>query len=142
MTRKQPKRKDRPGVDRYGRTPMHKAAIDGDMPELTRLLNGGADPSASDDDGWTPLHAAVQNWQLDVVNALLAAGANVNAQDVHGNTPLITAVFNSRGRGNVILALMRHGADPALPNHHGITPVELARTIANYDVAQYFVNVS
>jgi len=141
MTRKQPKRKERPGVDRYGRTPMHEAALVGDIPEMTRLLSAGADPNASDDDGWTPLHVAVQNWHLDVVNALLAAGANVNAQDVHGNTPLSTAVFNSRGRGDLIVVLRRHGADPALQNHHGITPVGLARTIANYDVAQYFVDV-
>jgi ankyrin repeat protein len=138
MTRRQPKKKERPGVDRYGRTPLHEAVLSGDLAEVMRLLREGSDASAPDDDGWTPLHVAAQGWHADVVAVLLGAGAAVDAQDSHGNTPLSTAVFNSRGRGEVIQALRKHGADPTRPNHHGVTPMALARTIANYDVAQFF----
>jgi ankyrin repeat protein len=141
MTRKHPRRRERPVVDRYGRTPLHDAALAGDVEEARRLLQAGADPSAADDDGWTPLHAAAQNWHVDVVVALLEAGANVDARDSHGNTALSTAVFNSRGRGDVIVALRRHGADPHAANRHGVSPLALARTIANYDVAQHFTDL-
>ena len=138
MVAKQPKRRDRPGVDRYGRTPLHDAAMAGDLPEVLRLLGTTANPSAQDDDGWTPLHFAAQEWRVDVAEALLAAGADANAKDAHGNTPLFRAVFNSHGRGELIAALRRRGADPNVENRHGVTPLGLAKTIANYDIVQYF----
>ena len=69
---------------------------------------------------------------------LIAAGAPVDARDRHGKTPLSDAVFNYKGDGALIALLRRHGADPTLPNAHGVTPLRLARMIANFDVAQFF----
>jgi hypothetical protein len=37
MSGKQPKRNDRPGVDRAGRTPLHFAALDGDSGRVRQL---------------------------------------------------------------------------------------------------------
>jgi hypothetical protein len=48
-------------------------------------------------------------------------------------------VFNSRGRGELIALLRQRGADASSTNKFGVSPVSLARTIANYDVAR-FVN--
>jgi hypothetical protein len=139
MTARQPKKKDRAGVDRAGRTPVHYAALNGDSAEVARLLAGGADPSAADDQGWTPLHFAAQGRHATVARALLVAGANVDARDSHGNTPLSNAVFNCDGvRGDLIALLRSHGADPHAENKHGVSPASLARTIANCDVAQFF----
>lgn len=105
MTRKQPKRKPRPGIDECGRTPLHFAA---------------------------------QARSFRVTEVLLTAGAEVEAQDRDGNTPLSTAVFNSLGDGSVIVLLRSAGASAYKANHHGITPLTLARTIANYDLARFF----
>ncbi|HZM82946.1 MAG TPA: ankyrin repeat domain-containing protein [Candidatus Limnocylindrales bacterium] len=58
-----------------------------------------------------------------------------------GNTPLFVAVFNSQGRGDLIQLLRGAGADPFKQNSSGQTPVGLARLIANYDVAQFFVDL-
>lgn len=69
---------------------------------------------------------------------LLRAGALVDAADSSGNTPLWRAVFESKGRGEVIALLRRYGADPLRENAAGVSPLGLARTIGNYDVAQYF----
>jgi ankyrin repeat protein len=66
---------------------------------------------------------------------LLDHGAAADAQDAHGNTPLSHAVFESRGRGEMIRLLLSFGADKALKNKHGVSPENLARTIANYDVS-------
>jgi ankyrin repeat protein len=72
---------------------------------------------------------------------LLDAGAPVNARDANGNTPLSDAVFRSRGRGDVIKLLRDRGADPTLKNNHGVSPLSLAHTIANYDVRQFFADL-
>jgi len=37
MSAKHPKRKERPGVDRAGRTPLHYAAADGDVARVREL---------------------------------------------------------------------------------------------------------
>ena len=141
MTNKQPKRKARPGVDEYGRTPLHYAAIERNLATLKTLLASGADPGACDDNGWTPLHCAAQEYAPDICEALLAAGAPVDVQDSNGNTPLLTAVIGSRGRDEVIRVLRAHGASPTLANAKGISAVTLARTIANFDVRQFFVDI-
>jgi uncharacterized protein len=137
-----PKKKLRPGVDVYGRTPLHSATIDGDLPSLNALLRGGANPNAQDDNGWTPLHFAAQTNAATVVDVLLAAGANVDVRDANGNTPLSTAVFNSQGNGDVIGLLRRAGADPLVVNAYGISPLSLARTITNYNVVQFFSDMA
>jgi ankyrin repeat protein len=105
MTKKQPKKLERPGVDRLGRTPLHYAANEGFQDEAARLLEGGADPNARDDNGWTPLHFAAQSGALEIATWLLARGAEVDAPDSNGNTPLSTAVFYCKGDGALIAAL-------------------------------------
>jgi ankyrin repeat protein len=62
----------------------------------------------------------------------------VDARDQYGNTPLWQAVFHSNGRGELIGLLLRSGASPNAANDSGISPVQLAQTIANYNVKQYF----
>ncbi len=124
-----------------GRTPLHYAALEGRLDEAKRLLAEGADASARDDNGWAPLHFATQNWHVDIASLLLSSGAEVDARDSNGNTPLCNAVFSSKGRGELIVLLRAHGADPLLQNNHGVSPVGLAKTIANYDVAQHFADL-
>jgi ankyrin repeat protein len=139
ISRKQPKRIARPGVDRAGRTSLHYAAIAADAIRVKELLESGLNVNAADDEGWTPLHFAAQKSETTtVVRLLLEEGAAVNARDAHGNTPLATAVFNCRGHGDVIKLLRACGADPFAKNAHGVSPVKLARMIANFDVRQFF----
>ena len=142
MAGKQPKQKKRSGVDRLGRTELHYAACEGDLAKTQALLTAGAQVNLSDDNGWTPLHFAAQAHSVAVSDALLAAGASVDPRDSHGNTPLSKAVFNSHGRGDLIALLRRHGADPNIANAHGVSPLALARTIGNFDVKQYFADLS
>jgi len=141
MTKKAPKRNPRPLVDEYGRTPLHHAADDADASRMEELLRVGADANAQDDNGWTALHFAAQSGSAASVRLMLAAGARVDLRDSHGNTALFRAVFCSRGDGAIIRLLRAAGADPRASNEHGVSPVKLARSIANYDVAQYFADV-
>src|SRR5262249_51944976 len=135
-------RPDMDGVDAQGRTPLHYAALADDTAAIRTLLSQGADPNAADRQGFTALHLAAQQAAISAAAALLAAGARVDAVNSHGNTPLFTAVFNSRGSGELIKLLRDHGADPWHPNSTGQTPVGLARLIANYDLAQFFADLT
>jgi uncharacterized protein len=127
--------------DRMGRTPLHYAALDDAAESVRALIDAGADVDARDQAGNTPLHFAAQEGSLAVGRILLEAGAAVDPKDQHGNTPLWRAVFNSRGDGEMITLLRRHGADPLAPNGQGITPATLAESIANYPVRRWFVDV-
>jgi len=133
---------ERLGVDREGRTSLHYAAAESDAALCKTLLSSGLDPNTQDNRGWAPLHFAAQATSGEVIALLLGAGATPDIRDMHGNTLLSTAVFSSKGDGSVIALLRQAGADPAASNKHGVSPVSLARTIANYNVAQFFVDVS
>jgi ankyrin repeat protein len=121
-----------------GRTPLHYAALEADADRVRQLLDSGSIADAADDNGSTPLHFAAQSNAADAAGLLLEAGASVDARDSYGNTPLSKAVFHSRGFGEVIKLLRAKGADPHTKNNHGVSPLSLARTIANYDVRQFF----
>ena len=138
MVGRTPKRQSRPGVDGYGRTALHYAILDGDLEVARKLLAEGADANAADDNGWTPLHVAAAASNAACVALLLETGANVEAKDSFGNTPLVKAVFASSGRGECILLLRAAGANETERNNHGVSAVSLARSIANFPVAQFF----
>ena len=128
-------------LDKYGRSNLHYAALDGDVDAVRRLIEDGQDVSLPDESGWTPLHFATQSGRPDVASCLIDAGADVEAPDEHGNTPLHRATFESKGNGEMIAMLRNAGANPLQRNKHGVSPVSLARSIGNYDVAQFFVDV-
>jgi uncharacterized protein len=129
-------------IDNGGRTALHHAALANDADAVSKLLTEGTDPNVADRLGFTPLHFAAQTGAITAAEILLAAGAQVDAADSYGNTPLFTAVFNSRGRGELIQLLRRHGADPRHPNNTGQSPAGTARLIANYNVAQFFADLT
>jgi uncharacterized protein len=125
-------------VDSDGRTPLIQAATDNRLELAKLLLESGANVDAQDRLGKSALHYAAQEYHCEMARLLLASGASVDVQDKHGNTPLWRAVFNSRGRGDVISILLKAGADKSHRNKTGKTPLELANTIANYNIVQFF----
>jgi len=129
MAGKQPKRNPRPGVDEYGRIPLHYAALNGDQRALLAALEGGASPDAQDDSGWTALHFAAQERHAALVGILLQRGANPNLLNSHGNGPLWVAMMNARGDLTIAKSLLAARADPDAKNAHGRSPRDMALTI-------------
>lgn len=125
-------------LDRAGRSELHYAVADGKLERVKELVQQGMEVNFADRNGWTSLHFAAQNNDVETARFLLDSGAAVDPRDCYGNTPLFRAVFNSRGNGDLIALLRHHGADPESKNNSGVSPVGLARTIGNYNIAQFF----
>jgi len=115
-----------------------EAVISNNINEVKRLLSKGVNVNEHDKIGFTALHYAAQNYLLEIATILLEGKAEVDSKDIHGNTPLFKAVFNSKGNGEMIKILLRFGANKDLKNNHGVSPFELSKTVANYQIAQFF----
>ena len=119
-------------AERFGETPLHKAALHHTEPHgrgpsvAEALLAAGADVNAKDDDGWTSLHDAVhrRGGGLPMVEFLLAAGADVDASN-RGVTPLHRTTFDNNDP-SVIRALIAAGADVNAKYKSGETALHYA----------------
>ncbi|CAH1118962.1 unnamed protein product [Phaedon cochleariae] len=107
-----------------GETPLHLAAIKGDVEQVCKLLAHRADPNVADFAGWTPLHEACNHGWYEVAYRLVQAGANVNARGLDNDTPLHDAAIN--GHLQLIKLLVEHGADIHAKNSKGKAPLDVA----------------
>lgn len=99
-------------LDEFGRTPLHYAAVDGDLTAVERLL-GTEDVNLADREGWTPLHFAASAGAPDVVARLLDSGADIHALTEKGMPAIYWAAVAKRGNPvETIRVLRARGADP------------------------------
>jgi ankyrin repeat protein len=80
----------------------------GDLVELRKAADGGADPEETDSQGWTPLFHAAHIGNLSMVRLLLDAGATVNHGAETGFTALFSTVMGDHIA--VVRELLRAGA--------------------------------
>lgn len=92
---------------RDGDTPLHIAAIQGDVRAIALLLDAGADIGAAGETGYTPLHYAVSQQRADAVRLLLERGADTSLHSEIGETPLELA---EHFHHHEIQKLLRHHA--------------------------------
>ncbi len=126
-------------VDEMGRSLIFHAVLQDKTEAIKILTSMNAKLNIHDKEGWTPLHYAVARYSIEATNLLINSGADIHAKDSNGNNVLWRAVFTSKGRGDIIKILLQAGADPLMKNNSGISPLQLANTIANYDV-KIFLN--
>ncbi len=104
---------------------LHQAVKAGDLDELTRLLESGADVDARDKRGRTALMYAVNKGYVLLVEPLLAAKANPNVRAPDGATALFMAV--ALGHSEIITMLKKAGADPTIKGPKGKTANDVAQ---------------
>ena len=123
--------------DKDKRTPLIHAVIDNQIEMVRLLIYNGAKINIQDSLGYTALHYAAQNYLVDICKILSENNAIVDIQDNYGNTPLFRAVFNSNERGDIIKLLLMYNADMNLKNKSGVSPLQLSKTIGNFNITQY-----
>ena len=95
------------------------------LPDVTVLLEAGADLNAREENGWTPLHLAAGSSETPgIIAALLEAGADLNARDRFGQPPLHTAARSSKIPG-IVTALLEAGADLNVRDQSDKTPGDM-----------------
>lgn len=85
-----------------------KAAITGDVKELTHAIETGKDINSKDETGQSIL-SIVSKCRVDLVKILLEHGVNVNQADDNLNTPLHWAV--EYDNYEIVELLLQHGAN-------------------------------
>ncbi len=109
---------------------LHEAVKMGHPDQVRQLIKEGADVNALNDKGWTPLHIAGHRAAPDLVQVLLAAQAHPHSPGPDKTTPLHWAVRRKApaDASAIVLALLDHGADPALRDDQGRTALMIGMT--------------
>jgi ankyrin repeat protein len=104
-----------------GWTPLHYAAVGGQVKAVEFLLGQGADVDARGKSQDTPLYVAAENGHLEVARLLLDRGADVNAKDDSNRTPLHNAAWGCKPE--VARLLIDRGAAIEARDEWGRTPL-------------------
>ncbi len=98
-----------------------RAALDGDLVTVQRVVERGMSPDSSDQEGNSLLMLASRTGRLPVVSYLLGRKAAVNARSRHGDTALLAASL--KGHTEVAKVLLAAGAEL---NPQGWSPLHYA----------------
>lgn len=109
---------------------LHAAASSGNEDIINFLLDQSMDINAPTDNGWTPLFIAARDGRAEAAKLLVYRQADVNAQSDSGATALtmvLTQKFPSETeRTDLLLYMLKRGANPNLEDNYGLTPLYYA----------------
>lgn len=96
-------------LDDAQNTPLHYAAMIGNVAVITELLNADADATIADNFNRTPLHIAAANGWVEAIEILCAQGyVDIDTEDLADHTPLQLAIIH--GQVEAVDALLQAGA--------------------------------
>ena len=115
--------------------PLGNAAKDGDIGEIERLLNEGADVNES---GLaSPLFYAIQSNHTDAARLLIERGADVDKASTWG-TPIHEAA--RRGNAEIVGLLLEQGVDLSVTASKEMTPLHSAADGGSVEATQYLLD--
>ncbi|WP_199710861.1 ankyrin repeat domain-containing protein [Noviherbaspirillum cavernae] len=110
---------------------------------LRLTLAHGADLKSTNRYGGTALIPACERGHVETVRTLIAAGVKVDHVNNLGWTGLLEAIIlGTRGdaQTKIVRMLLDAGANPALADKDGVTPLQHARQRGYHDIAQMLIN--
>jgi ankyrin repeat protein len=114
----------------FGQSLLHEAIAYKQKEIALDLLNKLIDINIQDNSGQTVLHfISFHDKESNVAEKIIENGGNLGIVDQYGNTPLWYAVFNARGKYDLVELFMKKGANPALKNNAGRSPIDFATQI-------------
>jgi ankyrin repeat protein len=143
------------GLD-VGAGPLHRAAADGELNEVERLIDDGTpvDIRAKGSRA-TPLHFAARDGRYAVARLLVELGADVDAETQYGDTPLHLATQSrmlgcanldhedsaglTEGHLAVVKLLLDSNASVDPRNRGGTTPLQNAATCNDVEIASLLI---
>lgn len=123
-------------ISRY--SGLHKAASEGDLVEVTKLLAGGANPNAKDSFGRTAAHIAAFGSRYDVLRTLVARGCDINALE-RDRYDVITIAAVNDDRRMVELAIELGGNPKALTSRYDGTALIAAAHLGHDGVVDALI---
>ncbi|MCJ1473174.1 hypothetical protein MMC13_001825 [Lambiella insularis] len=122
---------DPDGVNRYKRTALHLAALDGNMSIIADLIRSNA--SLDELDRWetAPLFLAQNNKRFPAALALIEAGASIDSRKIDVQTMFFSAIELKRAKAVEIL--LGSGAD-VFAKQDGVPALEFAKNIGDMEV--------
>jgi len=104
--------------------PLHRAARNGDVNEISDLIAQGADVAAVVANNTSALYIAAQEGHAKAVETLIKYKANVNAQTADGSTALYIAA--QEGKTEVVNVLVKVPGVDLNQGNQGATPLHMA----------------
>lgn len=122
----------------HGLTPLHLAAVTGNLTICMKLIDYGACVDMPDGSGETPVFIAVRRKDGALVNSLLRKGADVNVVNGKGEALLhVCAQGTSIG---VLHSILRTNPILDVKNYLGDSPLYTAITYGNVDFVRSMVS--
>ena len=123
-------------INLYGVTLLHRAAEQGNLEIIKKLLSIGFDINVLDKSKHCAVGFSCAGGYMDCVKYFVENGADINLIDIHGHGPLYAAA--TRDHLHITKYLIENGADMNVPcNDQGRTPGEWARYYGRTKCADY-----
>lgn len=124
--------------DTDGFSPLHHAALNGNVEVISLLLESQAMVDIRDQKGMRPLHYAAWQGKSEPMKLLLKSGSSVNGQSDEGQIPLHLAA--QHGHYDVSEMLLQHQSNPCIVDNAGKTPLDLACEFGRVGVVQLLLS--
>ncbi len=118
------------------------AASDGDIAEITKLLEKGVDVNAKDFQGETALMVAALKGHLDIAKLLVENGADIHARPDFNNNQGQTALMMASKNGyiDIVKMLVEKGSDVnSIVKHTGYSALIMASEKGKKDVVSLLI---
>lgn len=126
-----PKHNNQPVI--VPQSPLNAAVAQGDLSEVQKLVNSGADVNSTDAvDGRGALFTAVADTHIEVAKYLISKGAAINTQDKLGMTPLHAAVLANQQA--MVALLLEKKALTNIRDNDGKTALDIANHAGNMEI--------